>query len=277
MGSIKTILISLLPQAVRNGIGSLKTVKISRTDSVTVVIVAVVSIFSNLAVGVGAGAIVCSVLFAWTHGREIQLLIATGGVAVADESPGVGATVAFRSLMEEEQKAVIELGMFEETWDAADSWEAGAFPADLNDAGEPGSKMAAAAMLGYTAANWVQLTPGKIVHKTLYVEGALFFGSARVFEMLFSRVVIKACPKYTYLNFSKGKVPNFSAVNALQSLAGMFKEEGRELHLSELCRKSRRTIDKVFLYMDGPQFLARMIEDDTDVVETKGEAWAAKP
>ena len=42
-------------------------------DSITVVVVAIVSIFTNLAVGVGAGIVVCSLAFAWSHGKEIKL------------------------------------------------------------------------------------------------------------------------------------------------------------------------------------------------------------
>ena len=72
----------------------------------------------------------------------------------------------------------------------------------------------------------------------------LFFGSARVFEAMFSRPVMKASPKYVHMHFHKGEVTDFSAVSALQSVAQLFKDEGSELHLFQLSLDSHRMMSK---------------------------------
>ena len=234
-GSLKTMLTALVPEKTRVGT-SLATLKVTRTDTVTVIVVAVVSIFTNLAVGVGTGVVLCSLGFAWTHGKEVRLTDAAGA-EVNDENAVGGVSVAFKELADDEQKAVVELGMVEETWDSESPWDAGEFPTDE-------AKAAAATELGYTAANWADLAPKKIMKKELHVEGTLFFGAARHFELLFTRKVIKSCPKYTNLNFLQGEVTDFSAVSGLNNIAGMYDEEGRELHLYGLSAQSHKTMNK---------------------------------
>ena len=226
-GSLKTMLTALVPEKTRAGT-SLATLKVTRTDTVTVIVVAVVSIFTNLAIGVGTGVVICSLSFAWFHGKEVKLTDDDGATVDEGNLYG-GVSMAFKDLSEDEKKAVADLGMVEETWDSESPWEAGEFPTKKDDddtelSEDEQKKLAAATTLGYTAANWAGLTPKKIMKKELHVEGTLFFGSARVFELLFTRKVIRSCPKYTNLNFLKGEVTDFSAVSGLNNIAGMYGE-----------------------------------------------------
>ena len=76
-------------------------------------------------------------------------------------------------------------------------------------------------------------------------------------------------------------------MNALKSLASMYTEEGKELLFGELSEASRRTMSKVYLYMDSPKFFSQMIlndnaSDDTQPAPGGGgsggkEAWQAEP
>eukprot|EP01047_Picozoa_sp_COSAG01_P022029 COSAG01_NODE_1297_length_10848_cov_60.004279_3_plen_333_part_00 len=246
-GSLRTMATALLPEKAREQV-KLQALKVTRTDSITVVVVAVVSIFTNLAVGVGCGVVLCSLAFAWSHGKQIQLE-ADDGQNIDDENPGEGSTIPFKDLTKDEQQAVLTLGLTENTWDG-DGSLGEACPAVGEEelaSEEYKSKEAAqkaAATLGFNADNWDLLAPKKIMKKNMNVVGTLFFGSSRVFEAMFTRPVMKASPKYVHMHFHKGEVTDFSAVSALQSVAEMFKGEGSELHLFQLSRDSHRMMIK---------------------------------
>ena len=243
-GSLKTMATTLLPETARKQV-NLQDLKVTRTDSITVVVVAVVSIFTNLAVGVGCGVVLCALSFAWSHGKEIRLQ-ADDGSSIDDNNPGEGSTIPFKDLTKVEQHAVQTLGLTKDAWDGAGSL--GVLPAVGNAEDsmteEDKAKVEAAATLGFTADNWDILTPKKIMKKNMNVIGTLFFGSSRVFEAKFTRPVMKACPKYVHMHFHKGEVTDFSSVSALQSVAQMFKEQGSELHLFQLSRDSHRMMSK---------------------------------
>ena len=259
-GSLKTMATTLLPEKAREQV-NLQALKVTRTDSITVVVVAVVSIFTNLAVGVGCGVVLCALAFAWSHGKAIQLE-ADDGHGIDEDNPGEGSTIPFKNLTVVEQQAVQTLGLTEATWDGAGSLDA--LPAALPAVGggeestreevtegslgafpeEDKAKVEAAATLGFNADNWDLLTPKKVMKKNMNVIGTLFFGSSRVFEAKFTRPVMKACPKYVEMHFHKGEVTDFSAVSALQSVAKIFKEEGSELRLFQLSHDSHRMMSK---------------------------------
>ena len=236
-GSLKTMASALVPEKARESVG-LHELKVTRTDSVTVVVVAVVSIFTNLAVGVGAGVLVCSLAFAWSHGKEIKLE-ADDATEITDTSPAdvpsalelvakVGISKPMADLSEEEKAAVIALGLTDESWDAAGDWECGEWPLgeskdlkDYKEAQEDPSKdvdeelkkkVEAAATLGWTIDNWSTLAPKKIMQMNMNVMGTMFFGSARVFSLKFTRPLLKGCPKHINMSFHKGEVTDFSAV-----------------------------------------------------------------
>lgn len=225
-GSLKTMATALLPEKARGPLKLLE-LKVTRVDSITVVVVAIVSIFTNLAVGVGAGILVCSLAFAWTHGKEIKLQD-QDGKGIDANNIGNTKSTAFKELSPEEQKAVTDLGLTEDQWDMQGDWEAaGEWPlgqyknvAEKEAAGETVSdeektKAKAAAELGFNIDNWATLAPKKITRTDMYVIGTMFFGSARVFSLLFTRPLLKACPKHIYMSFQKGEVTDFSAVVSL--------------------------------------------------------------
>eukprot|EP01043_Picozoa_sp_COSAG02_P068521 COSAG02_NODE_11412_length_1729_cov_1.123926_3_plen_215_part_01 len=203
-GSLRTMATALLPEKVRGPLKLLE-LKVTRVDSVTVVVVAIVSIFTNLAVGVGAGVVVCYLAFAWSHGKEIKLED-QDGKTIDDTHVGNTQSTAFKELSPEEQKAVTDLGLTEDQWDMQGEWEAGEWPlgqykdvADKEAAGETVSdeektKANAAATLGFSVDNWATLAPKKITRTDMHVIGTMFFGSARVFSLLFTRPLLKACP-----------------------------------------------------------------------------------
>jgi hypothetical protein len=231
-GSLRTMATALLPEKVRGPLKLLE-LKVTRVDSVTVVVVAIVSIFTNLAVGVGAGVVVCSLAFAWSHGKEIKLEDQDGKTIDATHVGNTQST-AFKELSPEEQKAVTDLGLTEDQWDMQGEWEAGEWPlgqykdvADKEAAGETVSdeektKANAAATLGFSVDNWATLAPKKITRTDMHVIGTMFFGSARVFSLLFTRPLLKACPKHIYMSFQKGEVTDFSAVVSLMYSAKQY-------------------------------------------------------
>jgi len=213
-------------------------------------------------VGVGAGVVVCSLAFAWSHGKEIKLEDQDGKTIDATHVGNTQST-AFKELSPEEQKAVTDLGLTEDQWDMQGEWEAGEWPlgqykdvADKEAAGETVSdeektKANAAATLGFSVDNWATLAPKKITRTDMHVIGTMFFGSARVFSLLFTRPLLKACPKHIYMSFQKGEVTDFSAVAALQNLASMFAEEGTQLHLIQLSQDSHRMMEKSNKLLDN--------------------------
>lgn len=294
-GSLKTMATALLPEKARQSV-ALGQLKVTRVDSVTVVVVAIVSIFTNLAVGVGAGVVVCSLAFAWSHGKEIKLQDRSGA-DITESKIGKLQTMKFADLSKKEQDAVVDLGLKDEwdnedhVWDEWSEWPLGqhsTVEAQEKAGGtvseEVKKKVTAAQELGFNINNWQQLAPKKYVRTEMHVVGTLFFGSARVFSLLFTRPLLRACPKHIDLSFVKGEVTDFSAVvsfksstiaysprhvrtlsfylcvlmcavattilcvalqqAALQNLAEMFKKEGSELHLLELSRDSHRLMDK---------------------------------
>ena len=224
-GSLKTMATALLPEKMRGPLRLLE-LKVTRVDSITVVVVAIVSIFTNLAVGVGTGIVVCSLAFAWSHGKAIKLQDQNGNEIDAANIGNVQST-PFKELSPDEQKAVADLGLTEDHWDALGEWAAGEWPlgkykdiAEKEAAGEVVSdeektKANAAAALGFSIDNWSALASKKITRTDMHVIGTLFFGSARVFSLKFTRPLLKACPKHIFMSFKKGEVTDFSAVVSL--------------------------------------------------------------
>jgi MFS superfamily sulfate permease-like transporter len=228
-GSLKTMATALLPEKARGPLKLLE-LKVTRVDSITVVVVAIVSIFTNLAVGVGTGVVVCSLAFAWSHGKEIKLQDQDGKEIDASNIGNVQST-PFKELSPDEQKAVADLGLTEDQWDQPGEWEAaGEWPlgkykdvaekeAATGEAvsDEEKTKANAAAELGFSIDNWSALAPKKITRTDMHVIGTMFFGSARVFSLKFTRPLLKACPKHIFMSFRKGEVTDFSAVVSLES------------------------------------------------------------
>jgi len=70
--SLKLIATSLLPKKARDSL-SLKAIKVRRTDCVVIVLVTVVTIFTDLAMAVLSGVVVSALVFAWDKGSDVHL------------------------------------------------------------------------------------------------------------------------------------------------------------------------------------------------------------
>jgi SulP family sulfate permease len=83
-------------------------------------------------------------------------------------------------------------------------------------------------------------TPG---NKTYYLHGSLFFASAAQFTRFFTP---KQDPAEVYLNFDHARIMDSSALEAIEALAGRYRELGKVLHirgLSENCDMPLRRKD----------------------------------
>ena len=247
-GSLKMMLSGVLPVSVRKML-RISELKVSNLDSATIVVVAVVSIFSNLAIGVGCGVVLQSLAFAWNHGGDIQA--DTGGGTTGG---GITGTMTWDNLNEDEQEAAKVLGLTQQKWDVVSSssaeWEkAGSWPvadADADEAAtdEAKKKQEAAKVLGWTEENW-HLVPSLTMHRDVAIRGTLFFGSARVLQELFPADTLDSlCPKYVNLDMSASEVVDLSAIAALDALGDMLKERNKVLHVSGLSAASERVMRK---------------------------------
>ena len=92
--------------------------------------------------------------------------------------------------------------------------------------------MEAAKALGLTTANWKALSDGArpsmmtIMERTYTVDGTLFFGSARVFQVFFPASMLDSCPAVTILDLKGCKVRDFSAIEALRSMSALYEVRG---------------------------------------------------
>ncbi|THH37493.1 SulP family inorganic anion transporter [Aliishimia ponticola] len=83
--------------------------------------------------------------------------------------------------------------------------------------------------------------------KVYQVDGPLFFGSAEGFQEIFD---VKGDPKKVFIDFAESRVADQSALNAIETLAGRYAEEGKELHLRHLSRDCKALLSKTGLIID---------------------------
>ena len=208
------------------------------------------TIFTNLAVSVFCGVIFTALNFAWTEGKHIGF--------VGDDQNGLtaGTDSSMSTLSEEEQAAIQALGL-------QDGAACPEFPTDEE-------KVKAAMTLGLTAKNWKALAncaESRLVMRRQYdVEGTLFFAATSQFVGLFTPEVLDSCPKYVTLRFRHGEIADFSAIEALRSLAGMFKERGKTLNLTELSPSSKRMIDKGKSHIEEVEYEEADVKIEADVL-----------
>ncbi|MFK7876709.1 MAG: SulP family inorganic anion transporter [Paracoccaceae bacterium] len=83
--------------------------------------------------------------------------------------------------------------------------------------------------------------------KVYQVEGPLFFGSAEGFAEMFE---IKTDPDVVFVDFAESRVADQSALNAIETLAGRYADEGKELHLRHLSRDCRALLSQTGMIID---------------------------
>jgi len=95
--------------------------------------------------------------------------------------------------------------------------------------------------LAYAWNNARRITSEEIIDedgaKVYAIEGPLFFGSAEGFEELFAP---KTDPKNVIVDFARSRVVDQSALQAIEALSDIYREEGKTLqlrHLSKDCHK----------------------------------------
>lgn len=260
-GSLQFIVTIFMPETTRAQAG-LHTVKVNRADAITVVIVTVVTIFTNLAVAVFCGIIFTALNFAWTEGKQIGF--------VGDDQDGLTAGVdVVRDLTEEEHTASDLLG-FKTTDGPGDVCPAEP-EEDEGGNDEKQAKAAAAKTLGLTDKNWKTCSsPALILHRTYDIEGTLFFAATTQFIGLFTPEVLDSCPKYITLRFKNGEVADFSGIEALRALGEMFATRGKTLNLTELSPGSKRMMDKGKSHIEEVEYTEASLEIETTGAGTTG-------
>eukprot|EP01006_Ploeotia_vitrea_P045195 TRINITY_DN66919_c6_g1_i1.p1 TRINITY_DN66919_c6_g1~~TRINITY_DN66919_c6_g1_i1.p1 ORF type:complete len:653 (+),score=360.36 TRINITY_DN66919_c6_g1_i1:613-2571(+) len=100
----------------------------------------------------------------------------------------------------------------------------------------------------------------RVLHKTYYIYGSLFFGSARAFTELFDP---KRDPKHVRINFENSLICDFSALAAIYSLQKRYASYDKVLSVEKLSTKSKRQLrrqehvaDAVNYNFSTPSFVA---------------------
>lgn len=253
----------------RSKIG-LAAYKVNRADSIAVVAVAVISIFTNLAYGVGVGVAFSALMFAWDYGKEIEIVKDGSGNVVFQDSPK-----KFEELESELQEAAKKLDIDSAKWNAALPDPADSrvptrcLPKDFPKfQGDPKSsafkeyeaKIAAYQTLGYTEKNW-SLTTDMMQQRTYKIKGTQFFGSARVFQALFTAEFIDSCPHTTILDMSRSEIRDFSAMEGLRGLKALYKDRGKKLKMINITDKSDFLLKKGVAHLDGMEYVNEEVAD----------------
>ena len=79
------------------------------------------------------------------------------------------------------------------------------------------------------------------------IQGPLFFGSAEGFQELFD---LKSDPSLVIADFADSRVADQSALNAIETLADRYVEEGKQLQLRHLSPDCRALLSKTGLIIE---------------------------
>ncbi len=202
--SLKLIFTSLLPKTARDSL-SLKAIKVRRVDCVVIILVTVVTVFTDLAMAVLVGVIVSALSFAWEKGSSVSL----------------------------------------KTFVSPD----GKLLADHLDVTDPES--------------------GVVLRRVYHIEGSLFFASTQRFLNLFDPALD---PEHVELHFHNSEICDFSGIEALNSLAEKYYEQGKRLHLKNIvCPNTLRVMGKAqgLLSEELRYNLEEGVAEDVDLLNPK--------
>jgi sulfate permease, SulP family len=100
------------------------------------------------------------------------------------------------------------------------------------------------------SASQIQLEDGAVCYE---IHGSIFFASITAFKELFNP---ENDPKEVYIDFADSRVYDHSAVDAINAVTQMYKEEGKKIHLKHLSPDCRQ------LLVDADDLIEVNLEED---------------
>lgn len=178
--------------------------KVKRTDVLIVLVVTIVAVLINLAVAVGAGVVLCALVFSWEQSKTMKL-----------------NEVEFEPLLSDDE---------DYTHHTKDT--------DVKMA-DTGGAMAVRADTASSTSSFTALTKEDV--KVYELKGPLFFASSQRFAQMFDYV---NDPKHVELHFGKADACDYSALTAINSVARKYHSMGKKFRLRAVHETSMKAFRK---------------------------------
>lgn len=201
--------------------------KIERSDVLVVIVVTVVTLFSNLAMAVACGLALNLIAYAVKSGDSVRLK-AKILLTPHDTSSGGDSRADVRKAPQLD--AVSAPSLPDSAAGATEEEEAGASGPGAGEGGEHGSGDA----MG-------EGEDRKVMTMVYEIEGPLFFGSVKKFLGFFDQ---DGDPEHIEIHCPRLSIMDYSATEALCKISDEYKEKGKKVHLRFLADEHLRYLQK---------------------------------